>query len=478
MASKNSIKLFHKAARDLPGYKDFLHSHDFNPKTVKNAHSFRQVPRTTKASYLRKYPAKDLVWPEDQKNLLLYCSTSGSTGEPFYFPRTEKLSWQYSMLVENFLRQNPPKNGGSTLVVVGFGMGVWIGGIITLRAFEIAAQRMEAPVSILPTGYNTNEIYKALKKLGPNFEQTIIIGYPPFVKELVDEAPLNGIDLKKLNVRFLFAAESFTETFRNYICGKAGVEHPLLDTLNIYGTADIGAMAYETPVSILVRRIAIERQGIFRHIFGQIEKTPTLAQYNPDFMEFEEIDGEVLLTGNSAMPLIRYAIGDNGGTFSFSEIAETLRVHGIDLQKEIEKAGITHSVQEFPFVFVYERTDLSTTLHGANIYPEFIKESLFEHKLALYLTERFTMLTKFDRNQNQYLEINLEMQKGIEDPDEHLKVLAHKIIHKKLTEKSSEFAEIAKSRNSKKLLRLVFWRNGHPLYFPQGVKQKWVQKAD
>ena len=156
--------------------------------------------------------------------------------------------------LEEFMAQRE----GRTLVLVGFGMGVWIGGIIVLRSLEIAADRMDAPVSILPTGYNKKEVFKALRRLSPDFDQTIIIGYPPFVKELVDEAEGEDIDLTKLNIRFVFAAEAFTERFREYLCAKAGVDNLLKDTLNIYGTADLGGMAYETPLSILVRRLAQE----------------------------------------------------------------------------------------------------------------------------------------------------------------------------------------------------------------------------
>lgn len=477
MVSKRSLKLFHAAAKELPAYQRFLKANKVDPSAIKTPKDFCHVPVTNKSNYLRKHKLKDLVWQYDQQHPLLFCATSGSTGEPYYFPRNEKLSWQYSLLVEDFLKQNPPRKGGKTLVIIGFGMGVWIGGVITLRAFEIASARMGVPVAILPAGYNPTEIYKALKKLAPEFQQTIIIGYPPFIKELVDGAVKQDINFKKMHVRFMFAAEAFTETFRNYLAKKAAIKDPVLDTLSIYGTADIGAMAYETPVSILIRRLAVKKPSLFRDIFGQIEKTPTLAQYNPQFVEFEMAGDQVLLTGNSAIPLIRYAVGDNGGVISFKQMEQILHVNGIDLRSEIKKAKIEHAVREQPFVFVYERADFSTTLHGINIYPEFIKEGLFEKILAANLTERFTMITKQDKKLDQYLEINLELKDGIKT-NLRLKNAAHRIIRQKLIEKSSEFAEIAKTRNSKNLIKLVFWSNMHPKYFSPGVKQKWVQKED
>jgi phenylacetate-CoA ligase len=354
-------------------------------------------------------------------------------------------------------------------------MGVWIGGVITLRSFEIAAQKHNLPLTFLPTGYNKTEVFKALKRLSPHYDQTILVGYPPFIKEVVDEAESEGIDLTKLNMRLMFAAEAFTDTFRKYVCEKAGVKNHLVDTLNIYGSADIGAMAYETPLSILIRQIAIEDPLLYRDIFGQIEKTPTLAQYNPEFIEFEGINGELVLTSSGAIPLIRYAVGDNGGVLDYSFIKRTMAHYGFDLDEEV-RAGIEHLANKSrPFVYVYERTDLSATLHGIIIYPEFIKEGLLKPDMIEFFTERFTMATKTDIHHNQFLLINLELQKDIEGSDQLIKKAAA-TLRTALIEKSSEFSEVAKSRQSEHLIKIELWPNGHPRYFTPGVKQKWVEK--
>ena len=471
--SENSLRLFHKTAQDIPAYKKFLAAAGIKPETIKTTEDFKNLPLTSKKNYLLTNKLDDLI-RHDSQNPQVYCSTSGSTGEPYYFPRDDRLSWQYSFLLEDFLK-NSSSGKGSTLVLIGFGMGVWIGGIITLRALEIAGQRLDSPLSILPTGYNKTEIFKALRKLSPNFDQTVIVGYPPFIKELVDEAPSEGIELKRLNIRLLFAAEAFTETFRNYVCEKAGIKNPIVDTLNVYGTADMGAMAYETPISILVRRIALENPLLFRDVFGQIEKTPTLAQFNPEFIEFEAVDGELVLTGDAALPMVRYAVGDHGGVIEYDAIVKLIKKYGVSLDAEAKKAGITSMIKKLPFVFVYERTDLSTTLHGMIIYPEFVKEGLLQPKLTPYFTERFTILTKHDIYHNQFLQINLELRKNVE-PSKKLEDQVLRAITKSLIEKSSEFAEVSRNPASDKLLQVVLWENGHPRYFAPGIKQKWIEK--
>lgn len=468
------LDLFHLAADIIPAYTDFLAANGCNPRTIQSKEDFLLIPPTSKKSYLTQYAHSQLMWPADVDGTILYCSTSGSTGEPYYFPRNEKLSQQYAATIVDFIDSSSYGNG-RTLVLIGFGMGVWIGGIITLRAFELAGQSSLTPLAILPVGYNKTEIFKSLRKLAPEYDQTIMVGYPPFVKEIVDEAPDEGIDLSKLHIRFLFAAEAFTETFRNYVSKKAGIKDPVRDTLNVYGTADIGAMAHETPISILVRRLAIEDPLLFQDIFGQIEKTPTLAQYNPEHIYFEVVDNELLLTGNGALPLIRYVVGDNGGVYSYDQLRAIFHRYMIDLDTEAEKAGIADTVRKWPFVYVYERTDLSVSLHGINIYPEFIKEGLLSDQMSEYCTERFTLATKNDIHHNQFLLVNLELQKDVE-PSEEIENLALKAIRSSLVAKSSEFAEVAKSTASKKLIRIMLWDNGHPRYFSPGTKQKWVEK--
>jgi phenylacetate-CoA ligase len=220
VATKRSLLLFHKAAEQIPAYADFLKDRGLNPEQIKTIRDLKKIPTISKKNYLQKYPLQKLVWQDSLDKPLIFCSTSGSTGVPYYFPRDEKLSWQYSWLIEDFLNNGSGVKREPVLVILAFGMGVWIGGIITLRALEIALQRTGYPVSLLPTGYNKSEVIKALRQLSPQFSQTILIGYPPFIKEIIDEADREQINLIKFNTRLIFAAEAFSETFRDYVSKK------------------------------------------------------------------------------------------------------------------------------------------------------------------------------------------------------------------------------------------------------------------
>ncbi len=472
MRERNALDLFRRAARDIPAYRDFLKKEKIAPAKIKTFADFQNVPPVSKQNYLRAYPFSSLMWEGLDKKPHVFVSTSGSTGEPFYFPRSEQLEWEYSILADMFLEQSRIK--GSTLVVVCFGMGVWIGGLFTYKAFEMAARRRGLPVSIITPGLGKQEIFNALKRLSPQFDETILVGYPPFIKDVIDEAPQYGVELKKINIRLLFAAEAFSERFRDHVAKRAFVKNPVLDTLNIYGTADIGAMAWETPTAILLRRAAMRKKALFKGIFPGTDKTPTLAQYNPLFMTFESPGGEILLTGDSAIPLIRYAIGDRGGTTSAADAFAIAQQNGIDIRKEAKHAGV-RKISELPFVHVYERSDFSVVLSGANIYPEEIREVLQEKPLESDFTSKFTMTIRNDRKFSEYLEINLELKAGIRAADK-IKKRAQELIVKNLLRRNSEYDAIHRGGVPHVFPEIVLWPHEDPLYFKPGIKQKWVKK--
>lgn len=472
---RRPLQLFHEVARRVPAYKDFLRKNKINPAKIRTFKDFQLVPPVSKKTYLREYPLKQLVWDGTLKKHLVYTSTSGSTGEPFYFPRGEQLDWEYSILAELFLEHSSYGARGPTLVVVGLGMGVWIGGLISYKAFEIASRRGKHEISIITPGINKKEIFHALRNLAPHYKETILIGYPPFVKDVVDEAGGQGINLKKLNMRILTAAEAYTENFRDYLAKKAGIKNLYRDMSNIYGTADIGAMAWETPTAILMRRLAMHRQEFFERLFSPIRKTPTLTQYNPFFVTFEAPGGDIFLSGNNTIPLVRYAIGDHGGAFSFREATTSLESFDISLVKEARAIGIENYLYELPFVYVYERKDFSTTLYGLQVYPETVREILIEKPFLKFFTGKMTMMTKFDTKQNQYLELNFEFRKK-KKPTLVLKKKLLQCIVKNLEEKNSEFRELHRHIGVRALPKLIFWPKDHELHFTPGVKQKWVKK--
>ncbi|MDE2399459.1 MAG: phenylacetate--CoA ligase family protein [Patescibacteria group bacterium] len=472
---KNKLKIFKDTVASVPAYRLFLKKHSIDPKKIRTIADLAHVPVTTKDSYLRSFSVANLCKKGTLMHPLVFTATSGSTGEPYYFPRFEKIDREYSILIEYYLSQNKISLEGPTLVVVCFGMGIWIGGVITYQAFEAASRESGYPISIITPGTNKEEVLNSLAKLAPNFSQTILIGYPPFIKDLIDEAASKKINLSKLNMRLMFAAESFSEKFRDYLGKKAKIDNIYRDTLNVYGSADIGAMAWETGVSILIKRILTKDKKLYADFFPSVSQMPTMAQYNPHFITFESVDGNIILSAENALPLVRYAIGDHGGAISFREVEKKFKKNGYDLKTLAKKAGIT-SIPELPFVYIYERSDFSTKFYGAIVFPEYIKSALERDKVENLVTGKFTMFTRHDKKHNQFLEVNVELKKGIH-ADKNLNKLVQNLVFQELIERSTECRNNAQLLGKKMLPKITFWSYEDSLYFKTGIKQKWVKKT-
>jgi phenylacetate-CoA ligase len=489
---KRLVKLFQSCVKNIPAYHNFLKKNGIsNAKIagIKTYEDFRSaIPSISKDNYLRAYPWEDLCNSAALiRERLVLTSTSGSTGSPFYFPRNGSVDMNSSVYHEMFLRNSgiigkkgsQGKANHSTLVIVCFGMGVWIGGVITYQAFHHITDR-GYPLTIITPGVNKKEIYDALKNVGPKYDRIILCAYPPFMKDIVDEAAENGVTWHDFNIKMVFAAESFSEKFRDYILKKTGMTNIYRDTASVYGSADLGTMAMETPIAILIRRLVLKgtpaAERLYRKLFGEAGRLPTLAQYIPSYINFETVGKNVYLSGDNAMPLVRYEIGDNGGTHYFAEVEKMFAEEGIDLRAEVRKVGIADTIAELPFVYIYERTDLSTKLYGAIIYPEYIKHGLQHDDLEDYVTGKFTMFTKHDNKQNEFLEINVELKKGVTASPPLQKIVAERI-HTALTTQSAEHANNFSMLKDKVKPRLVFWPHEHPIHFSLGAKQKWVKKV-
>ncbi|PJE75559.1 hypothetical protein COV04_03975 [Candidatus Uhrbacteria bacterium CG10_big_fil_rev_8_21_14_0_10_48_11] len=470
----SAIALFKKAARLVPAYRQFLKKHRVNPAKVRTWNDFQHVPTVDRKNYLTQFPLEDLVWPTAFQEAAVFSATSGSSGTPFYFPRSSGVDAHAAAYHRWFLTHRTRGKNDRTLIIDCFGMGVWIGGLITYQAFRSVADE-GYPLTIITPGVNKQQIFEALVNVAPKFSTVVLCGYPPFIKDIIDQAGERGVRWSKLNIKVLFAAESFSEKFRQYLVEKTNIHNYYTDTTNIYGSADLGTMALETPLTILMREKALADKNIYQRFFQNVDRLPTLAQFNPEAIQFEAPSGTILCTGNSGLPLIRYAIGDNGAVTSFSEAVHVFEHDGVNLRQAARQVGISKTVAELPFIYVYERSDLSTKLYGVIIYPEHLKDALREAPFDRSLTGNFTLQTKHDRHENEYLEVNIELRNKVKQNRILKAALVEKIITA-LTDKNAEYRNNMQVMPERMRPRLVFWQYEHPLHFSRNAKQKWAKR--
>ena len=473
---KMAINLFKEMSVRVPAYKDFLKKNSVDPKTVKTISDLKKVPWVDKNNYLRAYPLADLCWDgKFSSKRWTISSTSGSTGEPFYFPREKEQDHQYALTAEMYLLSNFSIDKKTTLYIDGFPLGPWIGGIFTYEAIRIVAESGKYPLSIYTAGINKKEIIKAVKKFGKSFDQIIIGSYGPFLKDTLDDGILQGINWSDYNLRFIFSAEGFSEKFRDYVLDVSGLKDPYATTLNHYGTVDLGTMSHETPVAIMTRRIAIDNNDIFSSVFKGVAKLPTLTQYLPEMFYFEEEAGSIYCSARSGLPLVRYNLKDNGGVFTLEELGKMFKKNGLDLSEEIKKRDLEKYSWNLPFVYVYERGDFSISLYAFQIYPETVRRALESADLRSLVTGKFTMNVVYNEKMNQQFELNVELKHGIEDKNEIRQLIKQKVTDALLWE-NSEFRKTHETVGSGIEPVVKLWKYEDETYFKIGTKQQWVKK--
>jgi len=474
---KNALKLFHSMATRVPAYKDFLKKNRLSPDSIKGMADFKRVPVTDKHNYLLSYELKDLCWDGSfsDRNWMI-SSTSGSTGEPFYFPRTSSQDDQFTLTAEACLKDFFKVHKKTTLFIDCFALGVWIGGIFMYQAIRKLVDAKKYPISLITPGADKAEAIKAIENLGSQFDQIIIGGYGPLVKDLIDEGVARGLDFKKRNIKYFFAAEAFTENFRDYIAKHGGSSNIYTDLINHYGTADLGTMANETPVSILVRRMSLENQKLFRELFKRASHIPTLAQYIPELFFFEEVAGRLLCSGMGGFPLVRYDLKDRGGILTMEDMEKKFEAHHLDLPKEIKNHKLDGLQWNLPFVYLYERADFVVGIYSVNIYPQTIRKALEDKKNQNYITGKFHMSADFDKNQNQFFKIDIELKPGKKLSLSLKKSVLFSIISC-LEKENSEWRDFyADVKIRQKIIpKLKFYSYQDSRYFNSKIKQRWVK---
>lgn len=467
---ETALWLYAFAKEHVPAYRQFTAG---SPEHVRTMRQFETLPLTTKDSYLRAYPYTDLFPRTGLLAATTVSATSGSTGEPFFFPRGPEHDRMYERALEVLLKNQWQAAERSTLAMIGFALGIWIGGVFTYKNLNSLAER-GLPMTIIPIGAQRDLYLKAFQKFAPHFEQVILMGYPPFIKDLLEFGAQTGVDWQAHRIRILTAAEGYSEAFRNRLAELTGAD-PVRDIVNIYGTVEQGTIAHETALANMIRRLASERSDIFKALFPDALNIPTLAQYYPDQIYFEAVKGQIVATSyGSSIPLVRYAFNDLGGVIPFNAMEKKLSSLGVDLAAEMRKYGIEGMALPLPFVYVHARADFSIVFRGANIYPEEIRAALDSKVFEQQITGRFSAIRKESDSLDQMLEINVELRPAVAWSDALGKKLTEHIMAE-LREHNSEYAYLFAHEPEKVAPSVIGRSYGDPAYFNRDGKQRWVR---
>jgi phenylacetate-CoA ligase len=467
------LALFHDVAARVPAYRAFLAQQGIDDRSIQTFEDFVKLPLITKKNYHSCYPLADLCRNGQLELCDAIAVSSGSTGKPTFWPRFFTDELQIATRFEQIFHDSFYADTRRTLAVICFTLGTWVGGMFTTNCCRYLATK-GYPITVVTPGNNKEEIFRVVQELGLSFEQVVLLGYPPFLKDVIDTGIARGIEWQRYQIKWVMAGEVFSEEWRSLVGERVGSNNPCSDSASLYGTADAGVLGNETPLSICIRRFLAEHPDASRTLFGE-SRLPTLVQYDPLSRFFEVQDGTLLFSGDNGIPLIRYNIADNGGLISYQAMLTFLAEWGFDPIEALQtlQGGEVRGIHPLPFVYVFGRSNFTVSYFGANIYPENVTVGLEQPVIREWVTGKFVLQVKEDADKNRFLSVVVELAPGVEGSEEKRNAIASSILSQ-LLRLNSEFANYVPPEYQ--LPQVMLAPTGDPEYFPVGVKHRYTRQ--
>jgi phenylacetate-CoA ligase len=386
---------FIKAKRRVPAYKSFLKAHNFSKPSFSGLlPNIHEIPEIDKENYIKKFSidARCIGGKIPTKNIIID-ESSGSSGTATNWVRGLKERKRNAKMIEFGMRTLVGKE--PLFVINAFALGPWATGVnVTMSCVPFSKLKSLGP--------EKEKIENTLKQFGENHNY-VIMGYPPFLKYLVDTSE---IEWDKFNIAFIFGGESMSEGMRDYLFRKG-----IKKVYSSLGASDLELnISAENDFTISLRRLLRSNQSLQSKILKHNGALPMIFQYNPtDFLIESSETGELIVTigrPDYIAPKIRYNIHDRGHTLSLEDLYSILKSLNISLDK-LEKPQT-----DLPLLLHYGRADMTVSFFGANISPTDVNEVIYSLPELSEIVNSYNLSVNEDKEGNKKLIISLEVQKG------------------------------------------------------------------
>ncbi|MDG1394481.1 MAG: hypothetical protein P8P55_06630 [Flavobacteriaceae bacterium] len=386
---------FIKAKKRVPAYKSFLKAHNFSKPSfsglVPNIH---EIPEIDKENYIKKFSidARCVAGKIPTKNIIID-ESSGSSGTATNWVRGLKERKRNAKMIEFGMRTLVGKE--PLFVINAFALGPWATGVnVTMSCVSFSKLKSLGP--------EKEKIENTLKQFGKNHNY-VIMGYPPFLKYLVDTSE---IEWDKFNIAFIFGGESMSEGMRDYLFQKG-----IKKVYSSLGASDLELnISAENDFTISLRKLLRSNQSLQSKILKHTGALPMIFQYNPTDFLIESSDiGELIVTigrPDYIAPKIRYNIHDRGHTLSLKDLYSILKSLNISLDI------LAKPQTDLPLLLHYGRADMTVSFFGANISPTDINEVIYSIPELSEIVNSYNLSINEDKEGTKKLIISLEVQKG------------------------------------------------------------------
>ena len=386
---------FIKAKKRVPAYKSFLKAHNFSKPSfsglVPNIH---EIPEIDKENYIKKFSidARCVAGKIPTKNIIID-ESSGSSGTATNWVRGLKERKRNAKMIEFGMRTLVGKE--PLFIINAFALGPWATGVnVTMSCVSFSKLKSLGP--------EKEKIENTLKQFGKNHNY-VIMGYPPFLKYLVDTSE---IEWDKFNIAFIFGGESMSEGMRDYLFQKG-----IKKVYSSLGASDLELnISAENDFTISLRKLLRSNQSLQSKILKHTGALPMIFQYNPtDFLIESSNIGELIVTigrPDYIAPKIRYNIHDRGHTLSLKDLYSILKSLNISLDI------LAKPQTDLPLLLHYGRADMTVSFFGANISPTDVNEVIYSIPELSEIVNSYNLSINEDKEGTKKLIISLEVQKG------------------------------------------------------------------
>ena len=126
-----ALSLLRSVAESVPAYRTLLQEQGIAAGTIATKQDFARLPLLDKKNYVKRFPLDDLVMGGKLTRCDFFAVSSGSTGEPTFWPRAQADEFPVAVRFEQAFRDAFRAHEKRTLAVICFALGTWVSGMFT-----------------------------------------------------------------------------------------------------------------------------------------------------------------------------------------------------------------------------------------------------------------------------------------------------------------------------------------------------------
>ncbi|MEK7390052.1 MAG: hypothetical protein AAB036_10175 [Elusimicrobiota bacterium] len=408
-----------RAWEQAPAYRRHLAAHGIDALTGNV--SWRELPPMDKKSYLGLHRSEDLVAAELSEKILYWGSSSGSSGEPFYWPT---LRWRDCVQagtapvidLDGLWREAFRLRERKTLVLYCIKVGAWSPGAPLLTLLYRLIESSDLHLGLAVATHSHEEAADIARRLGSHYEQCLFVTVPSLVRPLREALRLAGVDLSR--ARFSVLGECFPEELREQLDAECGLRWPDIGLVSdVYASSDTGVIGAESMPSIALRKLLLSSRPLREALGLREQSLANLYNLTQRDLFVEELEGELLFTRWQAIPIIRYNLHDRGELWDWEELRKLLRAlePSDERQAALKQRALDPSNPHQTLVAVYGRND-ALIITGDNFYDSDFLCALSSAKLEGEVTGVFFVsLSRSEEGQGIAWDIEVRPEVAITD---------------------------------------------------------------